>query len=161
MKTELIMMGKHINLAPRRYRRRMVVLIYMIFTGLLIATLFGYANLLLIGAFLLAVRILGGRSHIGGMIPRVDLGDEREKNRRDHAYFLAYWWMDLVLIPALFALCLQRISSPASWNPVLREFISHLYLGPLIAAGILYYTLPQAILLWTEPDMDSDQPVLN
>jgi hypothetical protein len=27
----------------------------------------------------------------------------------------------------------------------------------MIAWGILYYTLPQAILLWTEPDMEDGQ----
>jgi hypothetical protein len=27
----------------------------------------------------------------------------------------------------------------------------------LMAAGVLYWTLPQAILMWTEPDIDADQ----
>lgn len=154
MMTDWIMMGKHINLAPRRHRRRLVVLVYAVFCALILASLCGYANMLLVLAFVVVVRWLGGRSRAGGLIPPVMCGDERERNRRDHAYFLAYWWMDLVLIPALFALYFQHVSSPTLWNPVLREFLSHVYLGPLIAAGVLSYTLPQAILLWTEPDME-------
>ena len=42
------------------------------------------------------------------------------------------------------------------WAPALRVFIDHLPYGLLFAAGILYYTLPQAILLWTEPNMEQE-----
>jgi hypothetical protein len=44
----------------------------------------------------------------------------------------------------------------AGWDPAVRAFVDRLPFGLLIAAGILYYTLPQAILLWTEPDMEGE-----
>jgi hypothetical protein len=42
-------------------------------------------------------------------------------------------------------------------NPALRAFFDQLPYELLVAAAILYYTLPQAILLWTEPDMEDAQ----
>jgi hypothetical protein len=39
-------------------------------------------------------------------------------------------------------------------DPALRAFFARLPWGLLIAAMMLYYILPQAILLWTEPDME-------
>jgi len=158
MKTEFVLMGKQFKVASRRSRRHLVVLIYVAFAALIVAYFFGYANLLLLAAFSITVSILGGRGREGGLIPPVHAGDEREKSRRDHAYFLAYWWLDLLLMPALFALAVKWGYHPAVWSPAFREFVDHLRVAPFIAAaGVLYYTLPQAILLWTEPDMEEPQ----
>lgn len=156
MKTDLIMMGKHLNMAPRHSRRRLVVLIYVVFAALIVAALCGYANLLLIAALVISGKILGGRMTHGGLIPSVDRGDEREKNRRDHAYFLAYWWFDLTLFPAIIAAGIRYFVLPIHphWNPDLRAFLHQIPVGLFVACGVLYYTLPQAILLWTEPDME-------
>ena len=154
MRSDVVLMGRRINMAPRRYRRRLVVLIYTVFAALILAALCGYANMLLYLALVIALKFLGGRSRTGGMIPPVMSGDEWERNRRDHAYFLAYWWMDLLIIPVLLAWSFQRGFFPAAWNPALRVFSHHLAYGTFLTAAILYYTLPQAILLWTEPDME-------
>jgi hypothetical protein len=69
---------------------------------------------------------------------------------------VAYKWWDLTLIPAMAAVGLKNNAFYPGWDPAVRMFIDRLPFGLLIGAGILYYTLPQAILLWTEPDMDQD-----
>jgi hypothetical protein len=154
MRADVVLMGKRINMAPRRYRRRLVVLIYTVFAALILAALCGYANMLLILAVVSIPRFLGGRSYMNGLVPPFMSGDERETTRRDHAYFQAYWWWDLTLLPALAAVGLKNNSFYAAWSPAIRYFVDHLPFGFLVAAAILYYTLPQAILLWTEPDME-------
>ncbi len=59
-------------------------------------------------------------------------------------------------MPALLAVGLKNNPFYPKWAPALRVFIDHLPYGLLFAAGILYYTLPQAILLWTEPNMEQE-----
>ena len=82
-------------------------------------------------------------------------GDERETHRREHAYFRAYFILGNFLVAALFAGYFRGPNPITPLAPlVLREVL--VQLPPLLlgAAGILYITLPQAILLWSEPDMD-------
>lgn len=82
-------------------------------------------------------------------------GDERETHRREHAYFRAYFILGNFLVAALFAGYFRGSNPITPLVPlVLREVL--IQLPPLLlgAAGILYVTLPQAILLWSEPDMD-------
>ncbi len=83
-------------------------------------------------------------------------GDERETHRREHAYAKAYRPLGLFVLAAFLASVL--LQGPNSIAPLLSHAVKALLLQlPLIllvAAGILYFTLPQAILLWTEPDMD-------
>ena len=159
MKTELLILGKHINVASQARRRRLVVLIYAGLTALVVLW-FSFLGkspmgwLIVLAAYRLVARFLGGRLSKGGLIPPVDIGDERELNRRDHAYFRAYWSWDLALIPALLATGFRINPMPSSWNPALVAALRQLPFMLLVAAGILYYTLPQAILLWTEPDME-------
>jgi hypothetical protein len=155
MKTDLVFLGKHINVASQSRRRRLVVLIYVGLAALLFASLCGNANLLIFFfTFVIVARFLGGRSYRNGLVPPFMSGDEREMHRRDHANFLSYWWWDLALLPAMAAVGLKNNPFYPAWTPALRVFIDHLPYGLLFAAGILYYTLPQAILLWTEPDME-------
>ena len=155
MRTQVIFWGRHFKVASRRSRRRLVVLVYSTFAALMVAYSFGYANLLLFATFSIALSIFGGRGSEGGIIPPVSAGDERERTHRDHAYFLAYWWLDLLCIPTLFALALKCGYNSAGWSTTFRGIVDHLPLAPFIAAsGVLYYTLPQAIVLWTEPDLD-------
>jgi hypothetical protein len=88
-------------------------------------------------------------------------GDERETHRREHAYFRAYFVLGNFLVGALFAGYFRGPNPITPLLPqVLREFLMQLSFMLLGAAGILYVTLPQAILLWTEPDMDENpEPV--
>ena len=69
MMTDWIMMGKHINSAPRRHRRRLVVLVYAVFCALILASLCGYANMLLVLAFVVVVRWLGEEAAPAGSFP--------------------------------------------------------------------------------------------
>jgi hypothetical protein len=77
--------------------------------------------------------------------------DERELQQRDRAHYQAY--------PAL-TITLAVLWLLASWNtfrPHLLAWIpvspSLLIYGVVLAAMVVALTLPQAILLWTEPDM--------
>lgn len=85
-------------------------------------------------------------------------GDERETHRRDRAHYVAYYSLGYGLIAALFA---AYFRGPNPITPLLpltqREFLMQLPYIILVATGILYITLPQAILLWTEPDMEDER----
>ena len=85
-------------------------------------------------------------------------GDERETHRRDHAHYLAFYFLGYGLIAALFA---AYFRGPNPVTPLLplavREVLMQLPYIILVATGILYVTLPQTILLWTEPDMEAER----
>jgi hypothetical protein len=82
-------------------------------------------------------------------------GDEREMHRRDHAHFRAYYIPGYGLVAALFA---GYFSNPNPITPhlpiALKAFLLQLPHVLLVATVILYVSLPQAVLLWTEPDME-------
>jgi hypothetical protein len=78
--------------------------------------------------------------------------DERELHQRDHAHYLAFKAVGVaVCIPMLIAS--MRIIRPSlmSWIPMPPDAV---YYGLTLVAILLFLTLPQAILLWTEPDME-------
>jgi hypothetical protein len=88
------------------------------------------------------------------------LGDEREMHRREHAHFKAYSLFGKLVVAILIADAYFR-----GHNPITRFLPLSLRGGMVdwpsalfMAAGMVYLTLPRAILLWTEPDMDADQP---
>jgi len=82
-------------------------------------------------------------------------GDEREMHRRDHAHYLAYRFITYCFIAALFASYFRGPNPITPLLPVvLREFLRQSPNIILAATAIVYITLPQAILLWTEPDME-------
>jgi hypothetical protein len=85
-------------------------------------------------------------------------GDEREMHRRDRAHYLAYRFLANGFVAALFA-CYFRGPNPITPHlPLaLRDLLIQLPSTILWATGILYFTLPQAILLWTEPDMEEER----
>lgn len=82
--------------------------------------------------------------------------DEREMHRREHAYFKAYSLLGKFVVAALLVNCYLGGHNPITpLVPVaLRGGMVQWPYVLLMATGILYITLPQAILLWTEPDMD-------
>jgi hypothetical protein len=85
-------------------------------------------------------------------------GDEREIYRRDYAHYLAYYSLGYGLIAALFAGYFRGPNPVTPHVPLaLRGFLMQLPYIILGATGILYITLPQAILLWSEPDMETEQ----
>jgi len=85
-------------------------------------------------------------------------GDERETYRREHAYFRAYFVLGIFLSGAFSACFLFRGSNPITSDLPLavRGFLVQLPFLLLGAAGIVYLSLPQAIFMWTEPDMEAN-----
>jgi hypothetical protein len=85
-------------------------------------------------------------------------GDEREVHRRDHAHWRAYYIVGYGVLAALFA---GYFAGPNPITPLLplvpRTFLVKLPQILLMATIWIYITLPQAILLWTEPDMEEAQ----
>jgi hypothetical protein len=158
MKTELFFLGRRINIASRSHRRWLVVGIYAGFVILVVSWFVFYgrstAGWLIFLAFVLLCRFLGGRSYRGGLIPAFDGGDERELIRRYRAHYVTYEYLDLAFLPALTAAIFKANPHNMPTNPALHILFDQLPYGLLVAACILYYTLPQAILLWTEPDME-------
>lgn len=188
MNAELILLGKRIDMAPRRRRCALVVLIYSglaaAITGLwFLDRLHTSAPYLIIATFAIDRFLLGGYS-FGGLIkpfsgkpPRrsaapppfillalhmysIEPGesqyrnDEREIKQRNGAVYKAYQFLIIALtflwllmnfhtnIPRL----LERLSLP----------IDQLLYCLATAFIVLAFTLPQAILLWTEPDMEPE-----
>ncbi len=83
-------------------------------------------------------------------------GDERERHRREHSISRAYPFVGFGIMASLFA---GSFGVPTA-GPIslpLREFLVQLTFILLMATLFLYVTLPQAVLLWTEPDMESAQ----
>jgi len=76
--------------------------------------------------------------------------DERELARRDNAHYRAWWYFPLIFWLAFFLYD----------EPVYHAFslaVQRRIVFLLIQIGfILSFTLPQAILLWTEPDLEPD-----
>jgi len=80
--------------------------------------------------------------------------DERELEQRGRAHYQAYQALTVVL--ALLWL-------PAGWNAFRPAWVAGLgtmvplaVYGLVLAGIVLALTLPQAILLWTEPDMEGE-----
>jgi hypothetical protein len=78
--------------------------------------------------------------------------DERETKLRDRAHYQAYQWIS----GALGAMWLLSgwATAKSSTFPILRSAAEWLLYPVVLVSVILMLTLPQAILLWTEPDME-------
>jgi len=81
--------------------------------------------------------------------------DERELNQRDRAHYLAYQAVGVSVIIPMFLASLRIL------HPALLAFIpmtpDQMYYGLLVITLTLFLTLPQSILLWTEPDMEKEK----
>jgi VanZ family protein len=167
MKTEYAVGKIRIHFESRARRRRFVALIY--------AVLLVYAVL---AAFEITQRSLSGRvtatyawivagfgilfvalwivfTWLGGDMGA--RGDERETHRRDHAHFRAYYVLGIGLVAALFTGFFADPNPIAPLLPLaLRTFLIKLPQMLLMDTIFIYITLPQAILLWTEPDMEPE-----
>ena len=86
-------------------------------------------------------------------------GDERETDRREHAYAVAYRVLGGFLLAAV--LLASSVWGPNPITPFLPEparlVFTRLPLILLLIITVLFITLPQAMLLWTEPDMESPE----
>lgn len=83
-------------------------------------------------------------------------GDERETHRREHSISRAYPILGFGIIASLFASSFG-VPTAGPISPALREFLTQLTFILLMTTFFLYVTLPQSILLWTEPDMEQPQ----
>lgn len=82
-------------------------------------------------------------------------GDERETHRRDHAHYLAYRALTYVVLGAFLAGSFRGPNTLRTLNAAaVRVGMVQWPQVLLMAVFLLYISLPQAILLWTEPDMD-------
>ncbi|MGB6727035.1 MAG: hypothetical protein WBE74_14115 [Terracidiphilus sp.] len=159
MKTELAIGNIRLNVARRARRRWLVVTFYAGFAALVAAWFLWGSNdsapgLALFLLFALGLSFIGGRSSTRGLVPSYEGGDERERLRRYRAHYLVYNWLDLLCVPAFFAAVAVNSPEARHAGPAAQIVVGRLAWALLIAVGILYYTLPQAILLWTEPDME-------
>jgi hypothetical protein len=164
MKTDFDLLGIRVNIALRSRRRWLVALIYAGFAALVIAS-FAFSGqfpgeftlgLIILFGFALLSKFLGGGSYRDGLVPPFTGGDERERNRRYRASYVAYQYLDFAFFPAVGAAFFKANPHNMPANPAARMFFDSLPFELLIAGCILYYTLPQVILLWTEPDMETE-----
>lgn len=85
--------------------------------------------------------------------------DERELHQRDRAHYLAYQAMGMAVV------LLALVASMRTVLPPLRAWIrmpaDELYYGLALITLTLFLTLPQAILMWTEPDMEQGQGIVS
>ena len=165
-------------------RRRLVVVVYAVLAMLCSLNVWGGHNLgfwpgLYAGMFV-GVFIFGGRGRYGLIKsfvntsprpepPMMDLvrlhlrpetagtpdpstwrNDERELSRRDLAHYRAYQPMTIAMtvILVLAAMTLH----PTHWIPI--PLLQNLLFAVALYATVLAITLPSAIILWTEPDVD-------
>lgn len=79
------------------------------------------------------------------------LNDERELAQRDHAHYLAY---QAVAVAMVILWLLSGFVEKPRLVAAIGVLLPHLLYGLIGATLLLAFTLPQAILLWTEPDME-------
>lgn len=86
--------------------------------------------------------------------------DERDKRRREHAFARAYRVLGVFIVVAFWAV-VGLFPEPNPITPLLpsmvRAFLAQLPVFMLFAIIFLYASLPGAILLWTEPDLEEAQ----
>ena len=162
MNTEYAVGNIRIRFESRARRRWFVALVYTVlavfFLGVLLLNKEEAAGAWIrVGCGILFVGLFVVFTWIAGDMRR--RGDEREMRRRDHAHFMAYRVFAYPLVGSvLIALFAGYFGGPnliMTLAPLaLRGFLMQLPNVLVMATVLLYATLPQAILLWTEPDMD-------
>jgi hypothetical protein len=161
MKSEWYLFQKRIDVSSQSRRRALVVWMYVGFAAVLGVWFSGHAKssitLLPVLLFLFAVSSIGGRTSAKeGILTPFSQTDERESIERDRAHYVAYRYVGLMLLLWLASEVLKdRVSLlQASW-PTVRAFLEALPSVLYIATGVIYLTLPQAIILWSVPTLDS------
>jgi hypothetical protein len=83
--------------------------------------------------------------------------DERELQQRDHAHYVAYSALVAGLVLIWFAAAFTRVAPKVLAATALLSLAPNLGVdlvyGITLATIVISVTLPQSILLWTEPDM--------
>ncbi len=186
MRAELVLLGRHFDMASRAQRRMLVVSIYAALA--LLMSLFWMLDhwrvtgVYMIFATILINRLVLGGYNTGGLIKPFNgkaphgagtpapflllalrmyeppLGDaeyandERELRQRDRAHYTAYQALAFSLA-LLWLVADWKMVAPRllTWIPVSADVLLY---ALVLATVVVAQTLPQAILLWTEPDMD-------
>ena len=80
--------------------------------------------------------------------------DERELHQRDRAHYQAYQAITVVVLIASFV-----AYASTTGHSLLRAIPitpAQMFYGTMLLTVMLIFTLPQCILLWTEPDMEGE-----
>ncbi len=185
MNAELDLFGRRISMARRSRRRAMTVLIYSFLAALVIA-ISANSHLNDMGAYVIwgaifACRLFLGGYAAGGLVkpfnskgqkdweappsllslklrvyqPISGLGagyrnDERELHQRDRAHYWAYQILGVSILAPWIILAFPKLGFLS------QALAIQIGRGMLLASLALFLTLPQVILLWTEPDMEPD-----
>ena len=159
MKTELIV-GKFSVHFESQARRRMFVTPFYIAVALICLAWCSFNPKETIGAWMLSGGLILGTAFAIVFTsiaedPRAR-GDERETHRREHAHFQAHSLFAKIVVAAILADIFFKGHNPITplVSPALRGGMVQWPQALLMAIGLLYISLPRAILLWTEPDMD-------
>jgi hypothetical protein len=145
------------SISSRARRRWFVALVYavlaaMALAGFSVRTKTVTSTWISVGCMILFVGLFIVFTGVAGdMRAR---GDEREMYRRDHAHFMAYRLFGYFFVVAIVA---RYFKGPHPVAPPLSMALQGALVQLSFAAFFLYLTLPQAILLWTEPDMEAPQ----
>jgi hypothetical protein len=152
----------------RRHNRRWLVMAMYLLLAVLFATvvyrhdwlLFLFFPVVLVVNPLLFGEFLFWGKKYGGLVKpfhsdREQPNDERELAARDRAHYRAYGW---VLISFFLILLIGGDWFPERprYNMSPAQFL-YLIQSLVWGAWTLAMTLPQAILLWTEPDIESEK----
>jgi hypothetical protein len=185
MNAELDFFGRRVSMAQRSRRRAIIVLIYSFLAVLVIAASASRVvnmGAYVIWAAIFACRLFLGGYAEGGLVKPFNKGqrnweappsllslklrvyqpisglgvqdrnDERELYQRDRAHFWAYQILGVSLVVPWLTLFLSRPRVGLLSHALANQIAT----GMLLASLALFLTLPQAILLWTEPDMEPD-----
>ena len=167
MKTELAVGNFRIHFEFRSHRRWFVALCYTLFAVSDLVWCFLNPKMnpsasskeaagawIVAGCMFLSVVLVVVLTGLSGDIRA--RGDERETHRREHSISRAYPLIGFSVMASAFASSFG-IPTAGPLPLAAREFLVQLTFVLSMATFFLYVTLPQAILLWTEPDLDTGQ----
>jgi hypothetical protein len=159
MKTELIVGKFSIHFESQARRRLFVSLFYAAVAVICLAWCSFSANAT-IGAWILSGCMILGTTLLIVFTsiaedPRAFV-DEREMHRSEHAHFQAYSLFGKTVVATIIANIIFKGHNPITplVPAALRGGMVQWPQALFMAIGLLYISLPHAILLWTEPDMD-------
>ena len=156
MRTQINFLGIRINLAPRSHRRFFVVFFYSAMLSWAVCLCVGFDRTVtfgLLSVVALALLLFVGYAGLGH-----EASDEREIHRRDHAFYVAHRQTGWLLAIAFFTVWLQGPNPLVGLlQPSYRRIFEALPRSAMFTLLMIIMTLPQAILLWIEPDMEEPE----
>jgi hypothetical protein len=187
MNSTINLFGLHVSMERRSRRRALVVCLYILLAALFVFSWRAKHEFDVLLIFFIPFFnkfFFGGGPYAGGLVApftkvqpiwlcsdpppqsRIDrwfwaraprakdiASDERDRARRDRAHMRSHVVLGFVLYLSFSALWLHRE------GPIWGEHLisDNWAFGLIIIGVVLSQTLPQAILLWTEPDMEEPQ----